>query len=270
MFQAVQCEFPPGYDGSALLERLGHVLDPELDEPILQLGFIRSLTVHDGHATVAVQLPTSWCAANFAYMMAEDIRHALLTVAGIHQVTVRLGDHFAAAAIEAAVNAGKPFPEAFPGEACGSLAPLRALFLQKGFINRQAQLLRELRAAGLSPQSMCALRVGDVAVQGVVYLAQLGGHVPIQIGPAETLHRYLARRAELGLSCAPSALLLTDLPGQPLTGERLEAYYHAARTVRVSLEANGSFCRAVLAGRQAQLLTLGTTEGATDVHPQWP
>jgi hypothetical protein len=61
-----------------------------------------------------------------------------------------------------------------------------------------------------------------------------------------------------------------DLHSQPLTVERFDTYYHIARTVRVSLEANGSFCRAVLAGRQAQLLTLGKTEGATDVHPQWP
>jgi metal-sulfur cluster biosynthetic enzyme len=270
MSQEVQCEFPPGYDGPALLERLGHVLDPELDEPMLQLGFIRSLTVHDGHATIAIQLPTSWCAANFAYMMAEDIRHALLSVAGIHQVTVRLGDHFAAAAIEAAVNTGKPFPEAFPGEGCGSLAPLRALFLQKGFTNRQAHLLRELRAAGLPPQALCALRVGDVLVQEAVYVVRQGGHAPVQVGPAETLHRYLARRAELGLSCVPSALLLTDLQGQPLPVEGFETYYHAVRTVRVSLEANGSFCRAVLAGRQSPLLTLGTPEGAPDVHPQWP
>src|SRR5713101_4379054 len=120
MSQEVQCTFPPGYDGSALLERLGHVLDPELDESILQLGFIRSLTVHDGHVTIAAALPTSWCAANFAYMMAEDIRRAVLSVEGVEQVTVRLGDHFAAEAIEAAVNAGKPFTEAFSGEGCGS------------------------------------------------------------------------------------------------------------------------------------------------------
>jgi metal-sulfur cluster biosynthetic enzyme len=270
MSEEVQCEFPPGYDASVLWERLGHVLDPELDEPILQLRFIRSLTIHDGHATIAIRLPTSWCAANFAYMMAEDIRHALLTTAGIHQVTVRLGDHFAAAAIEAAVNAGSPFPEAFPGEGCGSLAPLRALFLQKGLTSRQARLLRELRAAGLPPQAMCALRVGDLIVQEAVYLVRQGGHAPIQIGPADTLRDYLARRGELGLSCVPSALLLTDLQGQPLTMEGFETYYHAARTVRVALEANGSFCRAVLAGRQSTLLTIDTLEGATGVHPQWP
>jgi hypothetical protein len=40
--------------------------------------------------------------------------------------------------------------------------------------------------------------------------------------------------------------------------------------VRVALEANGSFCQAVLAGRQSPLLTIGTLEGATDVLPQWP
>jgi hypothetical protein len=39
---------------------------------------------------------------------------------------------------------------------------------------------------------------------------------------------------------------MIDLNGQPLTVERLEAYYRAARTVRVSLEANGLFCRTLL------------------------
>jgi hypothetical protein len=33
----VACEFPAGYDGSAILERLAQVLDPELDESILDL-----------------------------------------------------------------------------------------------------------------------------------------------------------------------------------------------------------------------------------------
>jgi hypothetical protein len=42
MHYDVPCEFPAGYDGSAVLERLAQVLDPELDEPILDLGFVRS------------------------------------------------------------------------------------------------------------------------------------------------------------------------------------------------------------------------------------
>jgi predicted TIM-barrel fold metal-dependent hydrolase len=165
MYNGVQCEFPPGYDGTVLLERLQHILDPELDESILQLGFVQSLHVYDGHATIVVQLPTSWCAANFAYMMADDTRRALLTVEGIHHVTVRLRDHFAAEAIETAVNSGKPFTEAFPGEGCGSLTALRVTFLHKGFTSRQERLLRDLhvpKGPTVYPLSRDAFDVHDV------------------------------------------------------------------------------------------------------------
>jgi metal-sulfur cluster biosynthetic enzyme len=79
----VPCEFPAGYDGAAILDRLAQVLDPELDESILDLGFVRSLQLRSGHASVALRLPTSWCAVNFAYLMAEDIRGALLMVEGV-------------------------------------------------------------------------------------------------------------------------------------------------------------------------------------------
>ena len=44
----VPCEFPAGYDGTAVLERLAQVLDPELDESILDLGFVRSLELRSG------------------------------------------------------------------------------------------------------------------------------------------------------------------------------------------------------------------------------
>ena len=161
----VPCEFPAGYDGAPLLARLAQVLDPELDESILDLGFVRSVRLRSGHAEVAVRLPTAWCAVNFAYLMAEDIRHALLTVEGISRVTVRLGDHCAAAEIEAAVNDGRPFADAFPGEGAGSLAALRLTFLRKGFLGRQQRLLQELREAGYSPEVICALRLADVSVQ---------------------------------------------------------------------------------------------------------
>jgi len=55
----VPCEFPAGYDGAAVLERLAQVLDPELGESILDLGFVRSLELRSGHADVALRLPTS-------------------------------------------------------------------------------------------------------------------------------------------------------------------------------------------------------------------
>ena len=206
----VPCEFPANYDGAAILARLGQVLDPELDEPILDLGFVRSLRLHSGHASIALRLPTSWCAVNFAFLMAEDVRRALMSVEGISRVTVLLGDHCAAPEIEAAVNDGRPFVEAFPGEAAGSPEALRLTFLRKGFLGRQERLLRELRDAGCS---MAAIS------------------------------------AELDLDCSPAAPLIVDLEGEPFSAERLQHHYEAIRTVRVALEANGSFCRALLSAQ---------------------
>lgn len=120
------CEFPTGYDGTEILERLAQVLDPELDESILELGFVRSVQLRSGHVSVVLRLPTSWCAINFSYLMAEDVRRALLTAEGVCRVTVRLGDHCAAAEIEAAVNEGRPFAEAFPGETRSAASNLSA------------------------------------------------------------------------------------------------------------------------------------------------
>jgi metal-sulfur cluster biosynthetic enzyme len=246
MHDDVPFEVPAGYAGTVILERLARVLDPELDEPILDLGFVRSLELHSGHAKVALRLPTSWCAVNFAYLMAEDVRDALLTVEGVDRVTVRLGDHCAAGEIEAAVNDGLPFAEAFPAEGAGSLAALRLTFLRKGFLSRQERLLRGLRDAGCSPEMICALRLGEVSAQDDAIAIRQAGSAPIKGISAAILERYLQRRGELALDCSPAAPLIIDLEGEPFSEERLQAHYEAVRTVRVALEANGSFCRALL------------------------
>ena len=242
----VPCEFPAGYDGTAILERLAQVLDPELDESILDLGFVRALRLRSGHAEVALRLPTSWCAVNFAYLMAEDVRRALLTVEGIHRVTVRLGDHCAAEEIEVAVNDGRSCTEAFPGEPAGSLEALRRTFLRKGFLTRQEHLLRGLRGAGCSPATICALQLGEVSMQDDTIVIRQLGSAPVECGSAAILQRYMERRAELALDCSLVAPLIVDLEGKPFSADRLQAHYEAARTVRVALEANGSFCRALL------------------------
>ena len=127
-----------------LLEELGQVLDPELDESILERGFVESLQVQKGSVTVELRLPTFWCAATFAYLMAEDIRKRLLAVHGVTAVTVGLKDHFESQAIETAVNAGKRFSEAFPGEATADLDDLRLVFLRKGLHQAPGAIPTEL------------------------------------------------------------------------------------------------------------------------------
>jgi metal-sulfur cluster biosynthetic enzyme len=127
-------------DQATILERLNEVLDPELDESIVKLGFVRSIVRRGPHVHVVLELPTSWCAITFAYIMAEDIRRALLGFAGIKQVTIGLLDHCAAQEIEAAVNTGRTFAAAFPQEAPEGLNALRTMFLRKGYLVRQERL----------------------------------------------------------------------------------------------------------------------------------
>ncbi len=145
-------------------KNIGQVLDPELDESILERGFVESLQVHQGSVTVELRLPTFWCAATFAYLMAADIRKTLLAVRGVRAVTVRLKDHFESQVIEAAVNTGKRFTEAFPGEATDDLDDLRLVFLRKGFLKRQEQFLRSLTNAGFSLAEN--LRLEHLSIEG--------------------------------------------------------------------------------------------------------
>ena len=144
------------------------------------------------------------------------------------------------------MNGGLSFAEAFPGEATGSLEALRRTFLRKGFLGRQERLLKGLREAGCSPAMICALRLGEISTQDDAIIIRQPRSEPVECGSGATLQRYLERRAELALDCSPAAPLVVDLEGEPFSPERLQLHYEAARTVRVALEANGSFCRALL------------------------
>src|SRR3954447_1273574 len=127
---------------SRVLEALGTVYDPELDEPITDLGFVGSCVVTAaGEVSVRLRLPTPQCAPNFAFLMAADASAAVWAVEGVQAVDVVLEDHYTGAEINATVNAGGAFSDAFPGETRGELDALRALFQRKALVARQSRLL---------------------------------------------------------------------------------------------------------------------------------
>jgi hypothetical protein len=107
-----------------------------------------------------------------------------------------------------------------------------------------------LREAGYPPAMICALRLSEISTQDDVIVSRHHGSDPVECGLAATLQRYMERRGELALDCSPAAPLIVDLEGEPFSAERLQAHYEAARTVRVALEANGSFCRALMSLHQ--------------------
>ena len=108
-------------DQEHLLAALDAVRDPELDEPITELGFVSSCTVSaDGEAQVRLRLPTFFCAPNFAFLMVADAYDAVAGVEGVRRTEVVLDDHFASDAINTGIAARSGFAESFGSLAAGT------------------------------------------------------------------------------------------------------------------------------------------------------
>ncbi|TFE24594.1 iron-sulfur cluster assembly protein [Frankia sp. B2] len=211
-------------------EALGRVYDPELDQPVTELGFVRALVVQDGRVQVRLRLPTYFCAPNFAYLMVSDAHDVVKELPGVTEVDVALEDHFAAEEINAGVAAGDGFPASFPGEATGGLDDLRMTFLRKAHTASLEGAAKRLVAAGWSPESLDRARLADM--------------------PESPERRSLLRRRDaIGLSLAPEAPLFVDDDGRPIDREALPLRLRFARTVRVTIDANTTVCRGLLETR---------------------
>ncbi|MEW6635729.1 MAG: iron-sulfur cluster assembly protein, partial [Actinomycetota bacterium] len=215
-------------DRQEVLGALSGVRDPELDEPITDLGFVSALNIEDGIVSVTLRLPTYFCAPNFAYLMVADAREAVLSVPGVGRAQVVLDDHYASGELNASVNAGSGFDEAFPGETEGpDLEELRDTFRRKSFVSRQEQLCRALLAGGRTPLELARMRLGEVP-------------------ESEEFGTYLERRAELGLDVSADAPLIVDPDGKRVPETAVVEHLRFARTVRVSIEGNAGLCRGLL------------------------
>lgn len=73
-------------------KQLDKVYDPELDQPLTELGFIDHTKIHDDQVEVVFRLPTYWCSPNFAFIMAEDIRTCVSRLEWVREVKVNLID----------------------------------------------------------------------------------------------------------------------------------------------------------------------------------
>ncbi len=216
---------------AAVLGALSGVRDPELDEPVTDLGFVSELGIEDGAVSVRLRLPTYFCAPNFAYLIVADARAAVLSLPGVREARVVLDDHHASREINGGVNDERGFEGTFPGETAGDdLDELRNIFRRKSFVARQEKLCRALLAEGRSPEELAEMRLGEVP-------------------PSGTFEKYLERRAEFGLDVTPAAPLVVDPDGKRVPKEAVVQHLRFARTVRVSIEGNASFCRGLLVTR---------------------
>ena len=217
--------------------RLDGVSDPELDEPVTDLQFVTRVDV-DAQDCVHIEfrLPTYWCAANFSFLMADDMRAAVCSLPWVKAVQVHLGEHMYADKINAGLANGHSFEETFGAEADGNLDDLRRTFLVKAFQRRQAALLGHLTEAGHAADWIAALTLGGL--QGLA----------LDPEGSKLVRRYLERRAVVGpmRSDAPAFI---DPDGARLNPETMPAYLRNLRRVGVNAEFNSALCKGLLAVR---------------------
>lgn len=213
------------------LAALATVYDPELDEPITQLGFVSSCVVtEDGDADVRLRLPTTQCAPNFAFLMAADARQAVRTVPGVREVGVVLEGHYTGDEINGAVGRGGTFDDAFPGESEASLDALRELFQRKALVARQGRVCKHFLEQGDSHEQAVERRIAELP-EGI------------------DARRCVELRTELGLSHGPDDPALVAGDGTAIPPAELYRWLRRAQLVGLSLESNGGICRALLQSR---------------------
>ncbi|MCW2868335.1 MAG: putative metal-sulfur cluster biosynthetic enzyme [Marmoricola sp.] len=223
----------PVLDRAQVLRALDVVIDPELDEPITDLGFVRSVAVSaDGAVEVHLRLPTSFCSPNFAYLMASDAKDALVALNDGRPVLVELDDHHDSGIINAGLAADAGYKGTFLHEAEDDLEELRRTFRRKAHTAASERALTALLRArpDLTEVDVTRIRLRDVPE-----------------GPQrEALVR---RRRGVGLDDDPDLLVLVDHTGQGYAEADGPLRLRLARSTRISIDGNAHFCRGLLRTR---------------------
>jgi hypothetical protein len=179
---------------------------------------------------VWLALPTYFCAPNFAYLMVADAYDALTAVPGVRRAGIHLVDHFAAEEINEAIAAQAGFAEVFPGQTTADLAELRRTFQRKAHRACLERATRRLIGDGWAADQLAEARLADVPA-------------------SPERDSLLRRRRELGLPTGPDTPLLLDDDGHPVPAEQAPRYLRLAKTTRVSIDANTTWCLGLLATR---------------------
>ena len=227
--------------------RLETVTDPELDEPVTALEFVTRADVDAENCVhIEFRLPTYWCAANFSFLMADDMRNAVKALPWVADVSIVLGEHMYADKINAGLARGLTFQETFGAEADGDLNELRRTFLLKAFQRRQAALLAHLIEAGHD-----AARLVEMTLDELIDLE-------VDDAGARLRTRYLERRP---IVADATSRAFAGVDGDPLQAETLSTYVRTLRRVDINAEFNSALCRGLLHARFDMETPLSTKTG---------
>lgn len=213
-----------------VVEALGSVRDPELDEPLPALGFVTEVSVEGDDVRVRLRLPTYFCAPNFAYLMVAAARREVERIEWAERVEILLEDHFSATEINRSVADESGFEGAFPGEVDGDVTGLVDLFARKALMARQGRLAEAAERAG----------AGD---------AELATMTLAALPASADRTRVEELREQLGLPSGEDSPAFLTPDGSRVDADQMSRFLRLARLIRVSIDGNSGLCRGLLATR---------------------
>jgi metal-sulfur cluster biosynthetic enzyme len=227
-----------------LWRRLDQVNDPELDEPITEMGFVeRAEVAADGSVDVDFRLPTYFCSPNFAFLMLDGVRKALDALSWSPVYRVKLHDHMFAEEVNKGISAGKTFGQIF-GELTEDhdLENLRETFRMKAFKRRQEAVMLGFRQQGLTDREIVGMDLAAFDVAGLEL-----------IEAAKQKPRY--REALLGRwpNLRTGDPIFVTWEGAQIPAGALGAHLADLRSVRINMEFNGALCRGLKDTRYKEL-----------------
>ncbi|MBA8826289.1 metal-sulfur cluster biosynthetic enzyme [Saccharopolyspora lacisalsi] len=201
-----------------VLVALGAVVDPERNEPITDLDFVRSLEVDGGRVTVHLWLPTSFCAPNLAYLTASDVKDVLTDLSWTRAVTVELDDHHDSEVINRGLAADAGHRGALGAD------ELLLMFRRKAHAAAlERVLIGMLRAdPGIAETELHRVTIADLPAGGAT-------------------RALLRRRAALGLGSGGALPVLVDENGRPYQAGEIPLWLRRARFARVPAGSSSRF-----------------------------
>ncbi|POF30862.1 iron-sulfur cluster assembly protein [Roseibium marinum] len=229
---------------SAVWGTLEDVTDPELDEPITDMGFVERVEVADARKVeVDFRLPTYWCSPNFAFLMAFGIKQEIARLPWVREITVTLRDHCFGEQINAGLNSDRAFSEIF-AEHCGgeNLEAVQLKFQEKAFIRRQETVLLALQHRGYSPGQIVSMTLKEF------------DQVEFQGGEeSRQKPRYRSLLIERNLAREPGDPVFPTWQGERIPPDNLRKHLGDLRSVRINMEFNGALCRGLKSTRYKEV-----------------
>lgn len=217
-----------------MVQALGDVCDPEIDQPVWDLGFISALAVTGTAVSVVLRLPTYWCAPNFSYIMMEDIHEAIVGLPWVEDVTITLADHESGGILTEGMARGTNFSGLFPTQSGGDLTALRAKFQEKAFYARQKAVLDLLQPSGRAVDFV----PGSWRVARQVLESTQPGR--------RALQRYEKICRRFSLPVEDEDPLVITAQGEMVLAAEFAQYRRKIRLITLNMESNQHICQGLL------------------------